>query len=431
MDLLNRSLLNTAGLPVSENWQASVNIGVAGMRSYGSDIYVCGSYLGNIQLCKLNSSGERIWGNTETYSISGSSFNLVAVGVAANSTGVFVIATTAFFPSTLLKYDHNGNFLFAINYTYDFFATRLTCIEANESGVYVGGFRNTRAFAMKLDNSGGIVWQKRYEFSTSDAIYGVGLDANDSSSVYFCGQMQNTGLSKTTGTILQVNESNGSVIGSRQVIGSGNVRLVSVHAETTGSGLASSICGFDELSGKRRGIHISFFGTSAYMYEHATDNVDFVSTKHTRYVTGFSITSPSPVVLWSRGTTNAYLTVGRFITPFVNPFFKGKQFSASHTPVICEIDPIPAIIYSAYRTNSDRGLVMRTNIANMLWDDVASTWGPTTVSDFQEQPSFPVAVANQSVSTTVTDISIATSTGSVSNRVSLTASNFNYSNKAV
>ena len=431
MDLLNRSLLNTAGLPVNETWQAQVNIGVAGMRTYGSDIYVCGSYLGFVQLCKLNSSGEMVWGHSETYRIGGSSFNLVSVGVAANSTGVFVIATTSFFPSVLLKYDHNGNLLFAINYTYDSFATRFTCIEANENGVYVAGFRNTRAFAMKLNNSGGIVWQKRYEFSTSDAIYGMSLDANDSNYIYFCGQMQNTGLSKTTGTILQVNESNGTVSTSREVIVGGNGRLTSIYIETTDSGLATSVVGFDELSGKRRGIRTTYLGTEAYRYEHATDNVNFVSTKHTRYVTGFSTTSPSPVVLWSRGTTNAYLTVGRFISPFVNPFFKGKQFSASHTPVICEIDPIPAIIYSAYRTSFDSGLVMKTNIENMLWDNVASTWGPTTVTDFQEQPGFPIAVANQFVSVTATDTAITTSTGSVDNRVLVTASNFNYSNKAV
>lgn len=431
MDLLNRSLLNTAGLPINENWQAYIDIEITGMKKYDGNIYVCGTYLGYFEIAKLNDTGEKLWAYWERFKIGTSSVNNLPCGIAANSSGVYVAATTSFNASVVLKFDHDGNLLFAKTFIYDSFSTKFTCIEANEDAVYVAGFRGTRAFALRLDNSGNIVWQKRYEFSTSDAIYGMSLDANDSSAVYFCGQMLNTGLSKTTGTILKVNTSDGSIDTSREVIGSGNVRLNSIYIETTDSGLATSVCGYDELSGKQRGIRTTYLGTSAYIYEHATDNVSFVSTKHTRYVTGFSTTSPSPVVLWSRGTTNAYLTVGRFISPYVNPFFKGKQFSNSHVPIVCEIEALPGMIYSAYKTGSNRGVVMKTKISTMLWDNIASTWGPTTVNDFEEQPAFPISIGNLGGSATASDISIVTGTGSLADRMFLPSSNFNYSNKAV
>jgi hypothetical protein len=432
MDLLNRSLLNTAGLPINENWQSVVALDATAMCRYGGDIYVCGAYLGYMQVCKVNESGEQVWGFFETLRIGSSNFNVTATGIAVNSTGIYVIGTTQFFPSALFKYDHNGNLLFARAITYDSFTTRLTCIEATESAIYIAGFRDNRAFAAKLNNSAEVVWQKRYALSTADFIYGMSLDANDSNFVYFCGQMFSSGLSRTNATILKVSESTGAISEARECTFSGNARFNSIYMETTDSGLIGSVCGSDEVGGKRNGIRTTYLGTSSYRYEHATDNVNFVSNKHTRFVTGFSTTSPSPVIVWSRGTTTSFLTVGKFNSPFVNPFFKGKRFSSQHVPVACEIDAVAGTIFSVHKSSSTGSFVMKTNIESMLWDDVESTWGPTAVNNFEEQPSFPIANGNAGVSVTTTDITLSIGAASVLNRVLLApAKNYNYSNKAV
>jgi hypothetical protein len=432
MDLLNRSLLNTAGLPVNENWQSVIATGATAMRRYNTDIYVCGSSLGFLQLWKLNEFGEQIWGHRETVMGGFGNLNIIATGIAVNSTGVYVIGTSEFFPSFLFKYDHDGNFLFAQTIIYESFATRLTCIEATETAIYIAGFRDTRAFAAKLNNSGSIIWQKRYTLSTADFIYGMSLDVNNSNFIYFCGQMFSSGLSRTNATILAVNESTGIISTAEQCTFAGNARFNSIHMETTTSGLIGSVCGSDEVSGKRSGIRTTYLGTSAYRIQHPTDNVDFVSTKHTRNIVGFGITSPSPVIVWSRGTTNSFLTVGKFNSPFVNPFFKGKRFSSQHVPVACEIDVSRAEIFSLHRTTSAGSLVMKTDIESMLWDDVPSTWGPTTVDNFEEQPGFPIAHGALGVSVTTTDITLTIGPASVSSRIFLApAQNYNYSNKAL
>lgn len=431
MDFVNSALIATGGLPLVDSWQVITPSKMTGVKYYDGYVYACGEYpsLGRIYVYKFGPDGEFIWKNSKNQYIGPSNYKIYPRGITVNSSGIFVISTGEGNPSFLMKYDFDGNLLFSKSIRQGSSATSFVCIDSTETEVIIGGYASSNGLVMSFDNSGNINWQKSYSKTGNSTILGLCIDEGASNDIYVAGKTVSTmsGIGGNAGLVMRLNSS--GVIQSQQQWSSGDgfdVDLTSIHVNTTVSGTFGYVVGHEKSSaGVYSGIAVAcdasgFNSVLGYFtYKDGSNNIKFNSVKVVRVGA-----SGIPRICGSYSSTQAII-LKQSSTNFV-----GKKFGSTHAGD--EIWLNGTDIYSCLSTDSfsTGALVKLTD--STLTDAIASTWGPSAITDVNQVSSSSSAVSGAvSMTEATTSLNISTNPYTVTDQGAAATYNYNYSNKAV
>lgn len=421
---------------MDSNWQSIIPY-VVGVKVYNNYAYTCGNNVfGYIQIGKFSLDGEKIFHFWETVR-SGSSVDVFCKGITVNSSGVYIIS--ALFSDTgttlLSKYSHDGDFIFHKQLT-----GTPTGIDSTENVIYITGYSGSNAMLISINNSGIVNWSKTYTVTVdtvrTSRAYSVSACFAGTDYVYIAGQYLSPGGGDPydLGFWSKIHASTGEESYSYSINGNGlSTRLNSIHAKSLSSGSDSGFVGGSVSDGtKSSAISCSLNGALPIKYTDATRSA---SCSAVRYVqtppSGVNIVTPCIAMVFHVENDGSYVVSSRSQPPFQAAFVKGKKLLGA-TSFACDVTTTNDFVYSAHKFSSSSSL-MKTSIKNVLFDGVASIWGPATVSDLEQQLYQTYSYGRLSIGVDAANLSISPVSFTTSNKSNLPSyGNYNYaSNKAV
>src|SRR3972149_4278168 len=176
---------------------------------------------------KYDPNGNELW--MRTYDIAPSSYcseHEVAAGTIDSAGNIYITGYGGNYPSydyVTVKYDTNGNLLWALRYDYNNLNDKPAAIIVSSSGhVYVAGTSGDDYATIKYDSNGNQLWGARYSSSDNSNDYAVGLAVDSHDSAYVTGYSYTGGDISTADYVTVKYDSNGNELWIRRYNGPKN-----------------------------------------------------------------------------------------------------------------------------------------------------------------------------------------------------------------